>query len=61
MINQYYQFVDIKEHIHLKIQSVLQRLNRSNEIFQLNKPQQLVSIAETFTQACGRLIQICIN
>ena len=33
-------------------------LNRSNKIFQLNKPQQLVSIIETFTQACSELIQI---
>jgi DNA-directed RNA polymerase subunit L len=33
-------------------------LNRSNKIFQLNKPQQLVSIIEIFTQACSELIQI---
>ena len=33
-------------------------LNRSNKIFQLNKPQQIVSIIEIFTQACSELIQI---
>ena len=33
-------------------------LNRNNKIYQLNKPQQVVSIIEFFNEACNNLIQI---
>ena len=33
-------------------------LNRGNKVFNLNKPQQLVSIIELFNEACNHLIQI---
>ena len=33
-------------------------LNRANKVFQLNKPQQIISIIEIFNEACNNLIQI---
>ena len=33
-------------------------LNRGNKVFNLHKPQQLVSIIELFNEACNHLIQI---
>ena len=33
-------------------------LNRNNNVFQLNKPQQVVTIVEALNNACNSLIQI---
>ena len=33
-------------------------LNKKNKVYQLNKPQQVVSIIELFNETCNNLIQI---
>ena len=33
-------------------------LNKNNKVYQLNKPQQVVSIIEVFSESCNQLIQL---
>ena len=46
-----------KEHPLNDILSFTISLNTKNKVYNLNKPQQVLAIVETFTECCNKLIQ----